>query len=761
MAALLLAAACLGAQLTYQDEFGVIHKGNKTFGSWDAFLEFDRTREHKCGTQKRESGVALEHRRLDQSHCTSSFNNPHEQYDPATGTGYRIRVAFHVVTNGAAPSSPGYLSASCAQAGIDLLNADFRATAGSKAALAGSVDTGIEFVLATTDATGAATTGVNYIDNAVYYNMHSSSSSADTMYTNEIYPRFPKSQYMNIVTKVAVAADGDGLLGYATLAQGSSSSASDGVVVATTAWGPPSCATSSNNNGGATATHEVGHYLGLAHTFDDTTQGAQRGTCGAATYPGCHETGDLICDTPPEAAAIYNCVDLNSCGARDPVENFMDYSDDACLTTFTHEQAKRMRCSLTSYRSGIYTTISGAASPPPVGGVTASPPPLSAQVWPCHCRCTWTYQGATINGCGNPDNDANGPWCFTTSGAGCTLNGQAQTLSYMYCNAADYPEPFCINPPPPPAPPVIAGCGETCNWSSDGACDDGGPGATYVECPLGTDCQDCGHRLTPPSPPGTVTASPPPVASPPPAASPPPRPPPPSPLPSPPSPPMPPPSLPPGAMSVEVVEVEVSLTAAGDVSDFDDAATRAAILLALAAAAGLSSEGATLVIVSASVQMTATFAVPDQATASAAVSTLTTALATPSAATSLLTTASLTVLVTSAPTVAAAVRTVVLPAPSPPPGAPTTAAASEGVPVVVFVAVGVVLVLLIGGASFIYWRRSTPDGTAVEGKAVTAVENKAVERSPSAPASIKREPSWRWPWEQTQSSPDAKAGVHV
>ena len=46
--------------------------------------------------------------------------------------------------------------------------------------------------------------------------------------------------------------------------------------------------------------------------------------------------------------------------------------------------------------------------------------------------------------------------------------------------------------PPPPSPPP--GCGNTCNWFNDQECDDGGPGADWASCSLGTDCADCGTR---------------------------------------------------------------------------------------------------------------------------------------------------------------------------------------------------------------------------------------------------------------------------
>ena len=92
-------------------------------------------------------------------------------------------------------------------------------------------------------------------------------------------------------------------------------------------------------------------------------------------------------------------------------------------------------------------------------------------------------------------------------------------------------------PPPPPSSPLVEICTTDCigtpHWASDGICDDGGPGAQYDGCELGTDCDDCGVRfvpapapMPPPSPPVSPPPPPPPLPPPPPPSPPPPPPPP-------------------------------------------------------------------------------------------------------------------------------------------------------------------------------------------------------------------------------------------
>ncbi len=207
---------------------------------------------------------------------------------------------------------------------------------------------------------------------------------------------------------------GGGTLGYSYLpSQIDESSTIHGVVCA---FGTVPGGNAAPYNEGDTATHEVGHYLGLMHTFNG----------------GCNG-GDQVADTEPEASAAFGCPDgRDTCagGGPDPIHNFMDYTDDYCMYLFTAGQSTRMDQQVALYKPTLYSgngggtgggdmhvdsvSVSRASKGPNVNGVgtvtvvDAGGQPVSG------ATVTVSYDGPS-NGSASGTTGTNGSVSFNTS----------------------------------------------------------------------------------------------------------------------------------------------------------------------------------------------------------------------------------------------------------------------------------------------------------------------------------------------------------
>jgi len=253
-----------------------------------------------------------------------------------------IPVVVHVIHGGQSVGSGANLSVQRIQSQIDILNEDFNRmnadasnTPTTFAGVAGNPS--IQFCLAAIDPSGNSTSGIT----RHVYNV----SNTDFM-ENSIKPAttWDSDNYLNIWT---VDIPSQTIIGYSYLPTSSMvGSDRDGVVVTYDKFGFVS-----SSNRGRTATHEVGHYLGLRHMWGSNDSNGNPIGCSS---------DDNISDTPESDDSYFGCPNSGfSCGSSDMYMNFMDYVDDNCMNLFTQGQSNVMNSTLNGIRSQL---ISGNLS---------------------------------------------------------------------------------------------------------------------------------------------------------------------------------------------------------------------------------------------------------------------------------------------------------------------------------------------------------------------------------------------------------------
>jgi len=254
-----------------------------------------------------------------------------------------IPVVFHILYK----NNTENISDAQIQSQLDVLNADFRkinSDFGNTPSVfqAVAADVEIEFCLASFDVNGNTSTGITRTSVANNFNLENNYFKSGQGGA----PGWDRDKYLNIW----VGSIGGGILGFAWLPNSAPTAAEDGVVIDYRCFGTSGTAGTggfSVFNLGRTTTHEVGHWFNLEHIW-----GPGNGGCGQ---------DDFVSDTPNQNSDSFGCpsfpqTDACTSGNGIMFQNYMDYSDDRCMSLFTAGQKTRMLAALNGPRSGLLTS---------------------------------------------------------------------------------------------------------------------------------------------------------------------------------------------------------------------------------------------------------------------------------------------------------------------------------------------------------------------------------------------------------------------
>lgn len=289
---------------------------------------------------------------------------------------YNIPVVVHVIHNGEPIGTGSNISEAQILSQLKVLNEDFNRTNPDAVntpteflPVAGSLD--IQFVLAKTDPQGLATNGIVRVQGS------KTSWTVNDNYQLKSESYWPAEDYLNIWV-----CNLSGLLGYAQFPvsdltgheNSSTNRLTDGVVVRYDVFGSSDDGITGLNpsyNKGRTATHEIGHFLGLHHIW-----GEESSTCSDTDY---------VTDTPNQLTSTSGCPahPKASCSSNDMFMNFLDYTYDNCMNLFTQGQVGRMITVLSNSprRASLLTSyaLNDPLTVPDNAGIVAIVSPASVE----------------------------------------------------------------------------------------------------------------------------------------------------------------------------------------------------------------------------------------------------------------------------------------------------------------------------------------------------------------------------------------------